>query len=158
MGSLTLFVRDSNRIEGIDRDPTREEIAAHEKLLALETLAVEDIEAFVSRVQPGARLRSHEGMNVRVGPHMPPPGGPQITRDLCGLLVMICNAVNGEVSLRPWEAHLEYESLHPFTDGNGRSGRAIWAWQMLREGRDPFALPFLHRAYYEALEWGRRQL
>jgi len=37
-------------------------------------------------------------------------------------------------------------------DGNGRTGRAIWAWQMQRLGRDPFALPFLHRFYYQTLE------
>jgi hypothetical protein len=33
-------------------------------------------------------------------------------------------------------------------------GRAIWvwAWQMQKMGRDPFALPLLHRFYYQTLE------
>jgi Fic family protein len=36
-------------------------------------------------------------------------------------------------------------------DGNGRSGRAIWLWQMLRqEGGAP--LGFLHHFYYQTLE------
>ena len=48
-----------------------------------------------------------------------------------------------------------YEMLHPFMDGNGRSGRALWAWMMLRLGQDPFALLFLHRFYYQTLENSR---
>jgi len=40
-------------------------------------------------------------------------------------------------------------------DGNGRSGRAIWAWQMLGDEQDPFAIPFLHRFYYQTLDASR---
>jgi Fic family protein len=61
----------------------------------------------------------------------------------------------GPKGFSPYQQHHQYESLHPFTDGNGRSGRTIWAWHMMRVGRDPFALPFLHRFYYQALEAGR---
>jgi Fic family protein len=56
------------------------------------------------------------------------------------------------VSTDPWKCHVRFETLHPFLDGIGRTGRAIWVWQMQRIGRDPFALPFLHRAYYQSLE------
>lgn len=45
--------------------------------------------------------------------------------------------------------------LHPFMDGNGRTGRAVWAWAMQRDGQDPFALSFLHRFYYQTLEYSR---
>ena len=50
----------------------------------------------------------------------------------------------------PWVFHVQYERLHPFTDGNGRSGRALWAWQMMRR-REGLALGFLHRFYYQTL-------
>lgn len=53
--------------------------------------------------------------------------------------------------LTPMRAHVEYETLHPFMDGNGRSGRVLWAWQMRRDGRDPLQLGFLHAFYYQAL-------
>jgi hypothetical protein len=79
--------------------------------------------------------------------HLPRPGGPWIEIELDELLVRI-----NDRDLDPYAAHLRYEALHPFMDGNGRSGRAIWAWHMQREWRDPFALPFLHRFYYQALD------
>ena len=49
--------------------------------------------------------------------------------------------------LDAWTAHCEYEALHPFTDGNGRSGRAIWLWLM-----HDASLGFLHRFITKRLE------
>ena len=48
--------------------------------------------------------------------------------------------------------HVEYETLHPFTDCNGRSGRMIWLWQMLKQDRLVAGLSFLHSWYYSSLE------
>lgn len=53
----------------------------------------------------------------------------------------------------PYKIHLLYEDLHPFTDGNGRSGRAIWLWQMERQGGT--RLSFLHWWYYATLAKGQ---
>jgi len=149
---LREFVRESNRIENIVRDPTRGEIEAHERLLSLNAIRLPDVVEFVHAVAGGeAPLRSRPGMNVRVGPHLPPPGGPEILESLEALLA----EVNGSRKLSPFEVHVRYETLHPFLDGNGRSGRAIWAWQMLDMGRDPFALSFLRRWYYDSLDASR---
>lgn len=146
---LIAFVRESNRIEGITRAPRAAEIEAHERLLDLPEIQVRDLEAFVSACQPGAVLRRLEGMNVLVGNHRPPPGGPGIVKELEWILDAAC------VRKDPYLIHHAYETLHPFMDGNGRSGRALWAWQMTSAvGMSGLRLGFLHAWYYQSLQHG----
>ncbi len=147
---LNRFVRESNQIEGIHRDPTEGELTAHAAFLPLLTVTVADMESFVREV--AARpLRRAIGQDVYVGDHCPPPGGPGVEDALRRLLHRV-----EQEPITPYEAHVAYELLHPFIDGNGRSGRVLWAWMMKRDGHDPFALPFLHRWYYQTLDAARR--
>lgn len=146
---ITEFITESNAIEGIYGEPTPAEIEAHQDFLELPEIRVGDLEEFV-RVIVGKSLRLLPGQDVRVGSHFPPPGGPEIANWLKRILA---DANTSERT--PYEIHVAYETLHPFMDGNGRSGRVLWAWQMLKEGYDPYSLPFLHRFYYQALD-GKR--
>jgi Fic/DOC family len=141
------FIRESNRIESILRDPTEDEIAAHERLLKLLQLHPTTVGDFQAVIAPGKPIRERPGMNVRVGNHIALEGGPHIIHRLQRIL----SKANQDCDT-PWSVHVAFETLHPYMDGNGRTGRAIWAWQMQRLGRDPFALPFLHRFYYQTLE------
>lgn len=145
---LIKFVTESNRIEGIHRKPTMAELRAHCVLLALDKVTVADVEAFVEVVAPGKPLRREAYMNVRVGNHIAPPGGAHIEERLGVLLSWIHDRI-----IEPHEAHLEYETLHPFCDGNGRSGRALWLWQMLnqQEAFHALRMGFLHLFYYQTL-------
>jgi hypothetical protein len=114
------FIRGSNRIEGILLDPTEDEIAAHEQLLGLAQLTPTTIGDFQAIIAPGMPIRRHEGMDVRVGNHIAPEGGPDIPRQLQRILDKANRASDG-----PWSVHIAFETLHPYMDGNGRTGRAI---------------------------------
>jgi hypothetical protein len=150
---LAAFVRESNRIEGNHRAPTDAEIKAHRTFIARKRVKVEHVTELVAVCQPNAVLRATTDIHgVRVGNHVAPPSGPKIVAELEDLLASIaCKAA------RPWHAHVCYETLHPYTDGNGRSGRAVWLWHMtlLGQQRQALAIGFLHNFYYQTLAASR---
>lgn len=142
------FVLESNRIERIDVvSPADRE--AHTGLWSQRNLITGDVIEFV-RAVAGSQLRDRAGMDVFITgvDFTPPPGGSGIVNRLADLLDELPHA-------DPYRWHVDYESLHPFTDGNGRSGRALWAWQMMHRGDNPFWLGFLHAFYYQSLNAGR---
>lgn len=147
---LLAFVRESNGIEGILREPTVAELDATNEFAQIVHLRVSHLCALVEVYAPGARLRDQPGMNVTVGFHRPIAGGPMVTAALQSLL----DRINARHTIEPFEAHVEYETIHPFMDGNGRSGRALWLWMM--NGCAP--LGFLHQFYYQTLQASRPSL
>ena len=147
---LKAFVRESNRIEGIHREPSDAEIKLHKTLIVRKRVKVEHVTALVAVCQPNAVLRATADVpGVRVGNHIAPPSGPDIVTEFASLLAQMAAK-----KLTPWRAHVLVEMLHPFTDGNGRSGRALWLWHMTLTGRQRQALALgpLHCMYYQALE------
>jgi hypothetical protein len=61
------FIRESNRIEGILRDPTEDEIAAHERLLKLVQLDPTTVGDFQAAIAPGKPIRERLGMTFGSG-------------------------------------------------------------------------------------------
>jgi hypothetical protein len=141
------FIKESNLIEGITRSPHGAEINAFIKFVHLENMTVESVEQYVRFIQPGAVLRIN-GQTCTVGRHVPPAGGMTIYYALQELLERMNKGY-----VLPAEAHCAYETLHPFTDGNGRSGRALWVWQNIKAGDYAFVQRgFLHEWYYRSLD------
>ncbi|WP_373766783.1 Fic family protein [Glaesserella sp.] len=59
--------------------------------------------------------------------------------------------------LHPIEAiswlHLAFESIHPFIDGNGRTGRLLINFELLKQGYLPIDIKFTNRAkYYQCFD------
>lgn len=163
--TIDAFQAESNKIEGI-HVVRIEEVSALDAFLDLPEIRIADLCNYAN-VCAGERavLRQSPGMDVQVGDHVAPKGGDNIPYLLRNLLDKV-NNVGGKYSdgLRsPYTIHHEYESLHPFIDGNGRSGRALWAWQMIRSYYahpeslyfEALSLGFLHSFYYQTLSAGR---
>lgn len=146
---LWAFVAESNAIEGIFRVTARE-VDATRKFLEADSLTLEALCELQAAYAPDMPIRDRVGMNVRVGGYVAPGGGRNILVELYSQIAKINKAKPGRPD-SPWRRHIEFELLHPFMDGNGRTGRALWAWHMQRLGMEPFNLPFLHRFYYQTL-------
>lgn len=73
---------------------------------------------------------------VRVGRHIPPPAA-----DVSGLMFELLEWWNTKsAALSPVLSsailHYQFEHIHPFADGNGRTGRALGLWELYRRGFD----------------------
>lgn len=154
---LDLFVRESYSIEGYKH--TDYDWAEHHQylfdFLAADDLTVESVSAYVRQTTTigtvSGQLRDKPGMNVSVGDHDAPPGGTAIGY---ALEQMLAEFRSGYDSISV--CYQRYLHLHPFTDGNGRSARAIWLW--LKLARTPVGataeLPvegFLRTYHYDTL-------
>ncbi|MDD2235745.1 MAG: Fic family protein [Kiritimatiellae bacterium] len=79
---------------------------------------------------------AYRKIRVRVGPHIPPPPSA-----VSGLMFELLEWWNKEsVLLSPVLSsailHYRFEDIHPFADGNGRTGRALALWELYRRGFD----------------------
>ncbi|MFH0774321.1 MAG: Fic family protein [bacterium] len=98
-----------------------------------------------------------DGEWVRVANHISPDPKEVVGR--LGKMLAAYNANTYEnIIKRIALLHLTFEHIHPFIDGNGRIGRVINNYLLIREGFVPVNIKFIDRKmYYEAFkEFGEK--
>ncbi|MBN1973638.1 MAG: Fic family protein [Sedimentisphaerales bacterium] len=90
------------------------------------------------------------GEYVRVANYIAP--APEEVTDRLEKMLASYNASSHEhIIKRIALLHLTFENIHPFVDGNGRIGRVINNYLLMREGFVPVNIKFIDRVmYYEA--------
>lgn len=104
------------------------------------------------RLLAGTRLEAYGGSfrqvqnwiggshyNPCAADYVPPPHElvPDLMEDLCAF----CNTEELPAVAQAALAHAQFETIHPFVDGNGRTGRAIIHLVLRRRGLAPRVLP-----------------
>lgn len=93
----------------------------------------------------GGRLRTEQNWiggaaaSPRGAEFVPPPPAlvPELVDDLCSF----CNRVDLPAAIQAAIAHAQFETIHPFFDGNGRVGRALTLIVLRRRGLAKDCLP-----------------
>ena len=122
--ALVRFQAESNKIDGVN-SVTHNEVEALGAFLTLHEISVENLHTYVSTCEPSATLR-YDDRGMR----------------------LLLKGINTR-ALSSYEALLRIEHLRPFSDCNGRCGRAVWFW--MHRGIAPSG--FLQTFYQEAISF-----
>jgi hypothetical protein len=141
------FLAESNRIEGYDYEARLYQETPCDKkhvnnsasawrymvLHHKEAITIEHILHLHQLQMHGSLSPANTGKlrscRVYIGRHKPPE--PEL---LDYYMEQFINDFNIKSS-DPTTLHYEFEWIHPFVDGNGRVGRLLWAWDLLRRSK-----------------------
>lgn len=125
----------------VEKNAQRKTIT-HENIFKLHRIIAGDV------MDQGTAGR-YRTMAVRVGRYVPPPAA-----DVSGLMFELLewwNKSAAKVSpvLSSAILHYRFEAIHPFADGNGRTGRALALWELYRRGFDTHHIFSVDEFYWE---------
>ena len=120
----------------------KKKVIRHEDLFKLHRILAES-------VMDQGLAGSYRTIQVRVGRHSPPRAV-----DVSGLMFELLewwNKQSTELSpvLSSAILHYRFEDIHPFADGNGRTGRALALWELYRRGFDSHHIFSVDEYYWE---------
>jgi len=114
----------------------------HEEILSLHRIMAGDV------MDQGTAGR-YRDIRVRVGRYVPP--APEEVSGLMFELLEWWNKESAKFSpvLSSAILHYRFESIHPFADGNGRTGRALALWELYRRGFDTHHIFSVDEFYWD---------
>jgi cell filamentation protein, protein adenylyltransferase len=124
-----------------------------EKQAAKKRIAHEDVLRLHAIIAGGVMDQGEAGryrtLRVRVGPYFPP--SPEA---VSGLMLEFLEWWNGDSRdlspvLSSAIVHYRFEAIHPFADGNGRTGRILALWDLYRRGFDTHHIFSVDEFYWE---------
>jgi len=114
----------------------------HEDVLKLHAIIASDV---MDQGQAGR----YRDIRVRVGKYLPP--APEMVSGLMAELLEWWNTKSAQWSpvISSAIIHYQFEAIHPFADGNGRTGRALALWELYRRGFDTHHIFSVDEVYWE---------
>ena len=124
-----------------------------EKNAAKKTIRHEDLfelhRILAGEVMDQGEAGRYRSIAVRVGNYLPPT-----PNDVSGLMFELLDWWNKRATglspvLSSAILHYRFEAIHPFADGNGRTGRALALWELYRRGFDTHHIFSVDEYYWE---------
>lgn len=151
-------IRESNLIEGIDSaEEDRRSLRAWNwalgniDMMFFATGHVLELHRRITLKQlPKHERGSWRTIQVYVGDHTP-PAPAFVVSQISGYLN---NLRANYKTLDPRMMHVAFETIHPFVDGNGRTGRMLMWLHEIQQGKEPTLIEHSKRADYYL--WFRR--
>ena len=124
-----------------------------EKHQGKKTITHQDVlklhEIIASGVMDQGTAGRYRAIRVRVGNYLPP--APEMVSGLMAELLEWWNKESSKWSpvISSAITHYRFEEIHPFADGNGRTGRTLALWELYRRGFDTHHIFSVDEFYWE---------
>ena len=149
------FLKENNAIEGIfDDDSLKQAKFAWEFLMSQDILTLGVVLKTHKILMLHQNLLPNEkgyfrNIMVYIG------GKPAINAlHIQGKLQMWCfEGLRASPPIDPKKLHIEYERIHPFVDGNGRTGRMFMNWQRIKRLKKPLLIIHTGEEQQEYYKW-----
>lgn len=146
--SLTISATARELYEAINHKYAIDYIFKHMKDPLNETMIKEIAQIINRNINEIGGYRAHQ-VFIRNAEHIPP--APQMVPSQ--MMYWVYNYNNTEfqsVFEKAASAHIAFERIHPFEDGNGRTGRLLVNYELIRNNIPPVVIPKETRAQYLA--------
>ena len=151
---LFQFLRNEDQADPATKEALRYRSALFEGFKELDqhplnTRTIEDICTQIKGIQMNVRRTPGTALaNDKTGEviYTPPVGEDVLRTMLANWERFLHNAVEIDPLIRMAVTHYQFEAIHPFTDGNGRTGRIVNSLFLIQEGL--LTLPILYLSRY----------